>query len=185
MYRVERINKDIAPTRNPAIHSLASLWNLVAPGVREELSWIQVDGKYIVSLGAHFTHQYTLLSKVHPIPYPLAHEICAYLSFLLDTPITPNIGVKAPDYKKDLRGIRRVLRLRGEVFATTSTSSEFSQNSTSSSRRRAGNSLTTSPSSQRTMATYSRSTYPRTNTSLMRSSRTSKRSLASTQLDRS
>ena len=116
MFRVECINTDITPKKYPAMNSHASVWNLVAPGVHESLDWIQIDGKYVVSLGAHFTHQYALLSKTHSISYSTAHEICRYLSFLLDTPVTTNIGLKVRDYKNDLRGLRRILRLRGEYF---------------------------------------------------------------------
>ncbi|HEY5956509.1 MAG TPA: methylamine utilization protein MauJ [Polyangiaceae bacterium] len=117
MYRIEAIDRNIAPKRHPSLRSLKSIWNVVAPGVFEELSWIQVDRKYILSFGAHFTHECVLLSLDERISYATAHDTCRYVSYLLDSPVAPNIALKRADYEIELRGIRRLLRLRGEVFS--------------------------------------------------------------------
>lgn len=112
-YRTEPPNRAIVPTRHPDLKSLVSIWNLVAPGLYEELSFIQIDCKYIVSLGAHFTHANALFSIAHPIGYQLASEICSHLSFMFDTPITTDIGFKKRDRVGDLRALRRILRMQG------------------------------------------------------------------------
>lgn len=113
MYRTELIDLSICPRRDPPIRSLASVWAVVAPALREEGSCIQISGKYILSLGAHFTHAYALLSKIHRIDYLTAVEICNSLSFLFDTPIDVGMSFRDADAQKALRGVRRFLKLKG------------------------------------------------------------------------
>ena len=113
MFRTEPIDLGICPRRNPDINGLPSVWSLVAPALYEEKSCIQVDRKYIVSLGAHFTHANALLSKAHRINYFTAVEICNYLSFLFDTAIDVGLSLKDRDAKAAFRGLSRYFRLKG------------------------------------------------------------------------
>ena len=104
----------ICPRRNPSIRSLASVWAIVAPALHDELSCVQISGKYIFSLGAHFTHRPVLLSKIHKIDYLTAVEICNALSFLFDTAIDVGMSIKKADARKALSGVGRFLQLRGK-----------------------------------------------------------------------
>ena len=114
MYRTEPINPGICPgRRNPDIDRLPSVWRLVAPGLHEQRSCIQVDRKYVVSVGAHFNRCCALLSEAHKISYLTAVEICNYLSFLFDTPIDVAISLRNVDAGSTFRGLSRYFRLRG------------------------------------------------------------------------
>ena len=104
MFRTEPIDWEICPRHHPRLAELAGVWGLIAPGLYEEGSCIQVDGRFLVSIGAHFTHDYALLSKGHPISYFTAIEICDCLSFLFDTPIDVGIGLKEREAKKTFAG---------------------------------------------------------------------------------
>lgn len=97
MYSSEPMNSDICPKRDCQIGDLVSLWNLSFPTIYEEKSCIQISNKYIVSIGAHFTHQKALLSKQEKIDYFTATEICNLLSFLFDTVISLDFAFKSED----------------------------------------------------------------------------------------
>ena len=113
MFRTEPIDLRICPTTHPRIRGLPGIWELIAPALYEEGSCIQVDRKYIVSIGAHFTHGYALLSKKYTIGYCTAIEVCNYLSFLFDTAIDVGIGMNEREAKRAFRGLSRYFRLRG------------------------------------------------------------------------
>lgn len=97
MYSSELINLDICPKINCQIGDLVSLWNISCPPIYEEKSCIQISNKYIVSIGAHFTHQRALLSKQEKIDYFTATEICNFLSFLFDTIVSLDFAFKSED----------------------------------------------------------------------------------------
>lgn len=113
MFRTEPIDLSICPKRNPSLSSVASVWSVVAPALSEEGSCVQIDGKYVLSLGAHFTHAFALLSKTHPIDYLTAIEVCNALSFLFDTPIGVGTSFRERDARTHLRGMKQILRLKG------------------------------------------------------------------------
>lgn len=113
MFRIETINTSICPKRSPSLHSLTSVWEVIAPALRDEGSCIQISGKYILSLGAHFTHQHALLSKINKIDYLTAIDICNAVSFLFDSPIDVGMSLKEADAKKALKGVRPFLQLKG------------------------------------------------------------------------
>ncbi len=117
MYRTEPIDPAITPKRNPAVDSLASAWNLVT-GIHGELSCIQIDRKYVVSLGAHFLHADVLLSKKYGISFATARRICNYLTYLFDSPVIATLSLKKADCDRELRGLSRVFQNRGEVVCT-------------------------------------------------------------------
>ncbi len=120
MFHTEPINPSICPKRHPSIRSLPSVWAVVAPALNEEYSCVQIAGKYIFSLGAHFTHNFALLSKAHRIDYLTAVEICNSLSFLFDTPIDVGVSFRVADARRALRGVKSFLKRKG-VFVKDQT----------------------------------------------------------------
>ena len=113
MYWSEPIDLDICPPRQPSIRSLRSAWDLVFPAMRDELSCIQVSGKYIVSLGAHFARQHVLLSKKHPIDYLTAQEVCNLLSFIFDAVVDVGVSLNPSDAKNSFSGLVQYFRMKG------------------------------------------------------------------------
>lgn len=113
MYALQTINLDICPKSNCQIEDLVSLWNLLCPALYEERSCIQISNKYIVSIGAHFTHERALLSKTEKIDYFIATEICNLLSFLFDTIVSVDFAFKSKDTENTFNDLSEYFQITG------------------------------------------------------------------------
>lgn len=113
MYALQTIDLDICPKRNCQIEDLVSLWNLSCPALYEEKSCIQISNKYIVSIGAHFTHERALLSKKEKIDYSTAIEVCNLLSFLFDTVVSVDFAFNSEDTKNTFNALSEYFQVIG------------------------------------------------------------------------
>lgn len=86
-YLEEFEEKIFLPPRPKVKPRFKSSWILDAPKLQDLGEVIQIDKKYLVSIGVHAIHTPIILSRKEPVGWYLATQICNHLSFLLDTPV--------------------------------------------------------------------------------------------------
>jgi hypothetical protein len=118
LYRNEKIDPTICPTkRNIPLESLRTIWNLVWPSMHDERSVIQVSGKYVVSIGAHWDHNQALIAKSETIDYYTALEVCDLLSFVFDSIVALDVALRPTKNRNIANGLKPYFRLFG--YTTT------------------------------------------------------------------
>jgi hypothetical protein len=111
----DKLIKEIFP-QHP--EDVRDAWGIVMPNMPDDGDCLQIDRKYVLSLGAHFTHTSVVLSAKYEVGYIEAIQIANLMSYLFDTlcDLTfPNDEKKSRKYRS---GIKSYLRMLG--FATDS-----------------------------------------------------------------
>jgi len=83
------------------------------PGVEDSGEVLQIDDKYILSMGRHAFHAHLLMSIDCGLDYLNAVRISNALSFLLDTPIVPLYPQEKKSLSAYFKGIDAVMKRKG------------------------------------------------------------------------
>jgi len=105
----KKYNEDIHPT---SPDDVLSSWELKAVSLEDSGEVIEIDGSYILSLGAHVSHTPLLMSTKQSLHYGRAFEICNVLTYLTDSPIHLRYGEKT-DVESLFKGMKSYLSLMG------------------------------------------------------------------------
>jgi hypothetical protein len=81
--------------------------------MHEERDIIQISGKYVVSIGAHWTHAYALIAKSEVLDYYAALEICDLLSFVFDSIVTVGVALRPKSNRNVVNKLRPYFKLLG------------------------------------------------------------------------
>ena len=90
-----------------------SVWNIFMPAILDEGDCIQINKKYILSIGAHDVHTSLLLSVKHDIDFLTIQDISCFLSYLFDSLVHCGLSNKKKDITSYLSGLSSYFRLIG------------------------------------------------------------------------
>lgn len=90
-----------------------SAWAVIMPQMYDVIDCLQIGKKYVLSIGAHDTHQILLLSVEYKASYLEVVEIANLLSYLFDTVCHIGYPDRKSETKTYLKGLRPYFKLVG------------------------------------------------------------------------
>jgi len=110
---IKKIDLKLYPT---SPKDLKSNWLVIAPSLSDSLDCVEIDNKYLLSIGDHAPHITLLFSKKENLNYLNAVKISNILSYLLDTVIHVGGPNNKDVIKKHYRGLTSYYKLKGITF---------------------------------------------------------------------
>ena len=110
---LKKIDLKLYPT---SPNDLESNWLVIAPSLSDSLDCVEIDNKYLLSIGAHASHTILLFSKNENLNYLNAVKISNILSYLLDTVIHVGVPDNKDAIKKHYKGLTSYFKLKGITF---------------------------------------------------------------------